>query len=233
MTADSYRATRAAPWWVLASQAAAGTSPALMPPPRAFRVSASPAATMRPSTRMFLAAFRSRSWVMPHCVQVQDLTARGFFPELNPHSEHSRLEGNQRLTRTTVRWQRSAFSCQQPNQGRPAGVGHRLAQPGPGQTGHGQVLHVDRLVIAGDAVGQLVMCDQGGIADPAMLDSNPTRRLGAPLRSLRLPRQGPLRPGQRPRLPAQVARVLDDLTGGQDCEVGKPEIDPNIAGSLR
>ena len=107
---DSYRAAHAAPWWVLASQAAAGTSPALMPPPRAFRVSASPAATMRPSTRMFLAAFRSRSWVMPHSVQVQDLTARGFFPELTPHPEQSWLEGNQRLTRTTVRWQRSAFS---------------------------------------------------------------------------------------------------------------------------
>ncbi len=72
---------------------------------------------MRPSTRMFLAAFRSRSWVMPHSVQVQDLNARGFLPELNPHPEHSRLEGNQRLTRTTAGWQRSAFSCQQPHQG--------------------------------------------------------------------------------------------------------------------
>src|ERR1035437_7135664 len=117
MTADSYRATRAAPWWVLASQAAAGTSPALTPPPRAFRVCASPAATMRPSTRMFLAAFRSRSWVTPHSRQVQDLTSRGFLPELNPHPEQSRLEGNQRLTLTTVGWQRSASSCQQPDQG--------------------------------------------------------------------------------------------------------------------
>src|ERR1035437_10123216 len=113
MTADSYRATRAAPWWVLPSQAAAGTRPALTPPARAFRVSASPAATMRPSTRMFLAAFRSRSWVTPHSVQVQDLTARGFIPELNRHPEHSRLEGNQALTLITVRWQRSAFSYQQ------------------------------------------------------------------------------------------------------------------------
>src|ERR1035437_8732264 len=68
MTADSYRATRAAPWWVLASQAAAGTSPALMPPARAFRVSASPAATMRPSTRMFLAAFRSSHLRGPRAV---------------------------------------------------------------------------------------------------------------------------------------------------------------------
>src|ERR1035437_10863212 len=133
MTADSYRATRAAPWWVLPSQAAAGTSPALTPPARAFRVSASPAATMRPSTTTFLAAFRSRSWVMPHCVQVQDLTARGFIPELNPHTEHSRLEENQALTRTTAGWQRNAFSCQQPRQCRPAGIGHRLRQPGPGQ----------------------------------------------------------------------------------------------------
>src|ERR1039458_8815075 len=72
-------------------QAAAGTSLPLMPPPRALRVCASPAATRRPSTKMFLAAFRSRSWVTPHSGQVQDLTARGFLPELNPYTEHSRL----------------------------------------------------------------------------------------------------------------------------------------------
>src|ERR1035437_1202295 len=36
MTADSCRATRAAPRRVLASQAASGTSPALTPPPRAI-----------------------------------------------------------------------------------------------------------------------------------------------------------------------------------------------------
>src|ERR1035437_6197708 len=110
MTADSYRAAHAAPWWVLASQAAAGTSPSLTPPPRAFRVSASPAATLRPSTRMFFAAFTSRSCVTPHSRQVQDLTSRGFLPELNPHPEQSRLDGNQALTLATVRWQRSAFS---------------------------------------------------------------------------------------------------------------------------
>src|SRR5665647_2734699 len=227
---DSYRATHEAPWWVLASQAAARTSPGLTPPPRAFKVSASPAATMRPSTRMFLAAFRSRSWVMPHCGQVQDLTVRGFLPELNPHPEHSWLDGNQRLTLTTVRWQRSAFSFQQPHQHRPAGVGHRLAQPGPGQTGHGQVLHVDRLVIANYAVGQFVMCVQAGIADLAMLDSNPAYRLGAPLRPLRLPRQGPLRAGQRPRPTTQEARILHDLTTRQHGETDQAKIDPNIAG---
>ena len=45
-----------------------------------------------------------------HCGQVQDLTSRGLLPELNPNAEHSPLEGNQRLTLTTVRLQRSAFS---------------------------------------------------------------------------------------------------------------------------
>ena len=39
-----------------------------------------------------LAAFRSRSWVMPHAVAVQNLTARGFSPGLNLHTERSRLE---------------------------------------------------------------------------------------------------------------------------------------------
>jgi hypothetical protein len=53
---------------------------------------------------VFLAAFRSRSAVMPHCVQVQDLTARGFSPQLTPHPEHSRLEGNQPPTPATDRW---------------------------------------------------------------------------------------------------------------------------------
>src|ERR1035437_1876920 len=71
---------------------------ALTPPPRAFRVSASPAATLRPSTRIFLAAFTSRSWATPHWAQVHDLTSRGVLRELNPHAEHSRLDGNQRLT---------------------------------------------------------------------------------------------------------------------------------------
>src|ERR1039457_5231916 len=50
---DSCRAAHAAPRRGLVSRAAAGTSPLLTPPPRAFRVCASPAATFRPSTRMF------------------------------------------------------------------------------------------------------------------------------------------------------------------------------------
>ena len=57
----------------------------------------------------------------------------------------------------------------------------RLRQPGPGQAGNGQVLQIDRLVIANDAVGQLVMGVQAGIADLTMLDSYPACRLGAPL----------------------------------------------------
>jgi hypothetical protein len=65
-----------------------------------------------------------------------------------------------------------------------------------------------------------------------MLDSDPTRRLGAPLRSLRLPRQWLLCPGQRPRPPTQVARVLDDLTGGQHGQAGQAKVDPDIVGAL-
>ena len=90
--------------------AVGGASPPLRAPARAFRVCASPAATFRPSTRMFLAAFTSPSWAAPHCGQVHDLTSRGLLPEQNPHTEHSRLDGNQRLTLTTDRPRRSAFS---------------------------------------------------------------------------------------------------------------------------
>src|SRR5450756_2346487 len=49
----------------------------------------------------------------PSYLRVHSLRAtscRNFLPELNPHTEHNRLDGNQRLTLTTVRWQRSAFS---------------------------------------------------------------------------------------------------------------------------
>jgi hypothetical protein len=65
-----------------------------------------------------------------------------------------------------------------------------------------------------------------------MLDSYPAYRLGAPVRSLRLPDKGPLSPGQRPRLVAQVARVLHDLTSGQDGEAAQAKIDPNIVADL-
>ena len=60
---------------------------------------------------MFPAAFMSASWAAPHCGQVQDLTSRGMLAELNPYAGHSRLDGNQRLTLTTDRPRRSAFSC--------------------------------------------------------------------------------------------------------------------------
>jgi hypothetical protein len=69
---------------------------------------------------------------------------------------------------------------QQPD--RPAGVVDRLRRPGPGQSGHGQVLHLDHLVIANHAVGQPVVCVQAGRGDLTMLDSKPTCHLGTPLR---------------------------------------------------
>jgi len=138
---------------------------------------------------MFLAAFRSRSWVMPHSVQVQDLTSRGFFPELNPHPGHSRLEGNQRLTPATLRWQRNAFSSNNRTSVDQLASTTDFASRVRARPDPPQVLRMDRLVIAGDAVGQLSMCVQAGIADLTMLDGNPEHRLGGPVRPPRLPCQ--------------------------------------------
>ncbi len=58
---DSHRVTRAALRRVLASPAAAGTSPALTPPPRAFMVSSSPVATI-----FSVAVQRRRTWLSPN-----------------------------------------------------------------------------------------------------------------------------------------------------------------------
>jgi hypothetical protein len=121
------------PWWVLPSQAAARTNPSLRPPTPALRVCASPASTERAWTRMSLAAIRSRSSVTPHCVQVQGLTSRRFFPESNPHTEHNWDDGNHRadLHELPLVPDRLSSSSRtriaQQHQ-------HGLRQPGPGQT---------------------------------------------------------------------------------------------------
>ena len=153
-------------------QAAAGTSPPLTPPPRAFRVSASPVATLRPSTRMFLAAFTSASWAAPHCGQVHDLTSRGLLPEQNPHTEHSRLDGNQRLTLTTV----ACNAVPSPPAAGPVSTSRRRgltlpASCGPGRTrpgpAHGSPGYRRRCVRP-----SLWWCFQVSLGDLAMLASN-------------------------------------------------------------
>ena len=42
---------------------------------------------------MFLAAFRSRSCIVPHAVQVQVRTLSGLGPSLVPQAEHTWLAG--------------------------------------------------------------------------------------------------------------------------------------------
>src|SRR5665811_1640427 len=94
-------------------------------------------------------------------------------------------------------------------------------RPGPGQTGHGQVLHVDPLVIAGDAVGQLVMGVQAGVPDPAMLDSYSAYRLGASVRPLMegAARSACRRPTARLVTVAVYASGVDEVSDAIICRV--------------
>src|SRR5690606_2056872 len=48
----------------------------------------------RPAARMFIAAFASRSWIVPH-THVHALTCRAFLSPTTPHTEHRRVDGNQ------------------------------------------------------------------------------------------------------------------------------------------
>ena len=91
---DCCRVAHAAPRRVLASTGSRWDKSASDAASTSVLSLRQPAATLRPSTRMFLAALTSRSRVASHCGQVQDLTSRGLRPELNPNAEHSRLDGN-------------------------------------------------------------------------------------------------------------------------------------------
>jgi len=73
-------------------QASRKIAPGLTPPPQAFRLS------LRPRASTFLAAFRSRSWTVPHAWQVQARTASGLGPSLTPHAEQTCDVGSNRPT---------------------------------------------------------------------------------------------------------------------------------------
>ena len=45
---------------------------------------------------MFFAAFRSRSWIAPHAVQVHRRTCSGLLPSLAPHAEQGAVDGTNR-----------------------------------------------------------------------------------------------------------------------------------------
>jgi hypothetical protein len=107
---DSSCAAHGALRWVAVSPGPARASPGLTDPPQPFMVSGCPPATLRPSRRMFLAAFTSRSWTVPHAAHAHSRTLSGFGPSRCPHAEHSWLDGNHRPTLVTARPYRSAFS---------------------------------------------------------------------------------------------------------------------------
>ncbi len=52
---------------------------------------------------MFLAAFTSRSWAVPHAAHVHSRTCSGFGPSFTPQAEHTWLVGSNRPIRANVR----------------------------------------------------------------------------------------------------------------------------------
>jgi len=126
------------------------------------------------------------------------------------------------------------FLLQQSNQGGPSRIVHRLRQPGAGQPGHCKVFDVHRLVIADQSQRQFVMrIHQPSLPHPAMQDRDPPDGPLTVIRPARLAGKSTLRPGQCPRLPAQVPRVLDHLAGGQRGQPCQAEVDPDIVPACR
>ena len=52
---------------------------------------------------MFLAAFTSRSWIVPHAAHVHWRTWSGLRPSFTPHAEHTWLVGSNRPILANVR----------------------------------------------------------------------------------------------------------------------------------
>ena len=57
----------------------------------------------RPAAKMFLAAFTSRSWAVPHAAHVHSRTLSGFGPSFTPQAEHTWLVGSNRPILANVR----------------------------------------------------------------------------------------------------------------------------------
>jgi hypothetical protein len=67
----------------------------------------------------------------------------------------------------------------QPDEHRPAGIVDALGQPRPGQTYYSEVFHGDRLVLADQPQGELVVMVGPLVADLAVGDRDPMPSLGA------------------------------------------------------
>src|SRR5512132_3514449 len=125
------------------------------------------------------------------------------------------------------------LGLQQPDKHGPPSVVDALGQPRPGQPRHGEILDGDRLVLADQPQGELVMMVGALVADPTVGDRDPQTRLRPVLRPLPLAAELPLRNGQAPLSDAQVPRVgegLDGAVAGSDCgERDQAKIDPGGA----
>ncbi len=70
---------------------------------------------------MFFAAFRSRSWTVPHLAQAHRRTFSGLLPLLTPHAEHGPVDGTNRPIFPKCRPYRSAlYSSMATNADQPA-----------------------------------------------------------------------------------------------------------------
>jgi hypothetical protein len=68
------------------------------------------------------------------------------------------------------------LGLQQPDKHRPPSVVDALGQPCSSQSGHGQILDGDRLVLTDQPQGELVMMVGALIADPTVGDRDPQAR---------------------------------------------------------
>src|SRR5215471_9999848 len=88
---------------VPASSATARAVPRLTPPPQAFILS------LRPRASTFLAALRSRSWMVPHDAHAHTRTFSALGPSLTPQAEHTWLVGSNRPVFPKTRPYRAAL----------------------------------------------------------------------------------------------------------------------------
>jgi hypothetical protein len=119
---------------------------------------------------------------------------------------------------------------EQPDNHRPAGVVDAFRQPRPGQPRHGEIFHGDRLVLAEQPQGELVVLVGPPVADPAMSNRDPVAGLGPVRRAITFSAELPLDAGEATLGRTQVSRIGDRLgaavTGDDRREHAQAKVDP-------
>ena len=159
----------------------------LTPAPQASSISASPAAILRPSASRLRAALRSRSCSTPHTGQVHDLTDERLWPVAVPTGRAQLRRREQPVHLDYGPPVVGGLLLDQPDQRGPARIVDRPGQSRPRQTSDGQVLQVDRLVIADQPESELVVMVEAGLPDLSVQLGDPADglRRSAPPRCLR------------------------------------------------